>query len=38
MWVNVDAGKLTGTIQSMPKSSESDQVFNLASIIEFYSR
>jgi len=38
MWLYVDVAKLTGTIQTMPKSSESDQVFNFSSVIEFYSR
>jgi small subunit ribosomal protein S4 len=38
MWVSVDPAHLKGTVQTIPKATEGEVMFNLASIIEFYSR
>lgn len=38
IWAAVDPTHLKGTMQSNPKAAEGETMFNLASIIEFYSR
>lgn len=38
MWVTIDIPHLKGKIETLPKLTESGETYNLASIIEFYSR
>lgn len=37
-WIAMDAQKLTGTIQGMPQLSQTDVMFDLNAVVEFYSR
>jgi len=37
-WIKVDPKKIEGVIQSIPKLDQGELVFNLTSVLEFYSR
>lgn len=37
-WIKVDLGSMSGTIQGIPKLDQGEVIFNLTSVLEFYSR
>lgn len=37
-WIKVDSAKIQGIIQGVPKLDKSEVIFNLTSVLEFYSR
>ena len=37
-WIKIDGEKMTATVQGKPKAAAGDHMFNLTSVMEFYSR